>query len=61
MDPRVPSFSSSGKEEAPKTGTTIVACEYDGGIVIGADTRVSTGTREFNDLSLSLFFSISHA
>ena len=31
-------------QEAPKTGTTIVACEYAGGIVIGADTRVSTGT-----------------
>jgi len=31
-------------QEAPKTGTTIVACVYAGGIVIGADTRVSTGT-----------------
>ena len=31
-------------QEAPKTGTTIVACEYAGGVVIGADTRVSTGT-----------------
>jgi 20S proteasome alpha/beta subunit len=30
-------------QEAPKTGTTIVAAVYDGGIVIGADTRVSTG------------------
>ena len=29
--------------EAPKTGTTIVACVYDGGVVLGADTRVSTG------------------
>ena len=27
----------------PKTGTTIVACVYDGGVVLGADTRVSTG------------------
>jgi hypothetical protein len=33
-----------GKNEAPHTGTTIVACEYDGGVVLGADTRVSTGT-----------------
>ena len=32
------------EKEAPKTGTTIVACEYADGIVIGADTRVSTGT-----------------
>lgn len=32
------------EKEAPKTGTTIVACEYADGIVVGADTRVSTGT-----------------
>ena len=30
-------------DEAPKTGTTIVAAVYDGGVVLGADTRVSTG------------------
>merc|ERR1740138_1823855 len=30
-------------EEAVKTGTTIMAVEYDGGIVMGADTRTSTG------------------
>ena len=29
---------------APHTGTTIVAIEYDGGVVLGADSRVSTGT-----------------
>jgi 20S proteasome subunit beta 1 len=29
--------------EAPHTGTTIVACEYADGVVLGADTRVSTG------------------
>jgi len=29
---------------APRTGTTIVAVEYDGGVVLGADSRVSTGT-----------------
>lgn len=28
---------------APHTGTTIVACAYDGGVVLGADGRVSTG------------------
>merc|ERR1711998_336604 len=27
-----------------ETGTTIVAVEYPGGVVIGADSRVSTGT-----------------
>ncbi|KAI8471905.1 MAG: nucleophile aminohydrolase [Monoraphidium minutum] len=33
-----------GKAEAPHTGTTIVAVSYDGGVVLGADGRVSTGT-----------------
>ena len=28
---------------APQTGTTIVACCFDGGVVLGADTRVTTG------------------
>ena len=30
---------------SPHTGTTIVACVYDGGVVLGADTRVTTGAR----------------
>merc|ERR1719152_399807 len=30
-------------EEAVKTGTTIMAVKYDGGVVLGADTRTSTG------------------
>jgi 20S proteasome subunit beta 1 len=30
-------------EEAVKTGTTIMAVQYDGGVVLGADTRTSTG------------------
>jgi hypothetical protein len=30
-------------DEAPKTGTTIVGCVYNGGVVMGSDTRVSTG------------------
>lgn len=30
--------------EAPQTGTTIVAVCYAGGVVLGADTRVTTGT-----------------
>merc|ERR1740130_2050122 len=30
-------------EAAVKTGTTIMAVEFDGGVVMGADTRTSTG------------------
>lgn len=30
-------------EQAVKTGTTIMAVQYDGGVVMGADTRTSTG------------------
>ena len=33
-----------GKGDAPHTGTTIVAVSYNGGVVLGADGRVSTGT-----------------
>ena len=36
-------FSSSQAEQAPQTGTTIVAVSFDGGVVLGADSRVSTG------------------
>lgn len=51
----------SAVSQAPHTGTTIVACEYDGGVVLGADTRVSTGafayattttTRDSSDSSI---------
>lgn len=35
----------------PQTGTTIVACCYAGGVVIGADSRVSTGTYVSNRAS----------
>jgi len=30
-------------EQAVKTGTTIMALQYDGGVILGADTRTSTG------------------
>lgn len=50
---------SAVSQAPPHTGTTIVACEYDGGVVLGADTRVSTGafvyattTRDSTDSSL---------
>mmetsp|Transcript_5060 Transcript_5060/g.8801 ORF Transcript_5060/g.8801 Transcript_5060/m.8801 type:complete len:240 (+) Transcript_5060:137-856(+) len=38
-------------EEAPHTGTTIVACLYPGGVVLGADGRVSTGNYVSNRAS----------
>ncbi len=34
---------AKGKMEAPHTGTTIVACAYPGGVVLGSDGRVSVG------------------
>ncbi|CAJ1394760.1 unnamed protein product [Effrenium voratum] len=30
-------------EQAVSTGTTIFVCEFDGGVIMGADTRTSTG------------------
>jgi 20S proteasome alpha/beta subunit len=30
--------------EEVSTGTTLVACEFDGGVVIGADSKTSMGT-----------------
>lgn len=35
-------------DAAPHTGTTIVAVTYNGGVVIGADSRVSTGDGGFS-------------
>ena len=37
--------------KAPATGTTIVAVTFDGGVVLGADSRVSTGTYVSNRAS----------
>ncbi|PSC76812.1 Proteasome subunit beta type-6 [Micractinium conductrix] len=41
----------SGLDAPPHTGTTIVAVSYAGGVVIGADSRVSTGTYVSNRAS----------
>jgi hypothetical protein len=43
LGPCVPT-EGTGKEGAPHTGTTIVAVTFKGGVVLGADGRVSTGT-----------------
>ncbi len=34
----------ANRDEQLSTGTTLVAVEYNGGVVIGADSRTSTGT-----------------
>lgn len=43
LGPCVPT-EGTGKDQAPQTGTTIVAVSFKGGVVLGADGRVSTGT-----------------
>ena len=40
MDPH----GCGGEGAAPHTGTTILAVVYDGGVVLGADTRSTAGT-----------------
>jgi 20S proteasome alpha/beta subunit len=41
--PRDGAGTNTSSSAAPHTGTTIVACAYDGGVILGADGRVSTG------------------
>mmetsp|Transcript_3457 Transcript_3457/g.5841 ORF Transcript_3457/g.5841 Transcript_3457/m.5841 type:complete len:123 (-) Transcript_3457:1723-2091(-) len=43
--------ANAGASGGPHTGTTIVAVAYDGGVVLGADSRVSTGTYVSNRAS----------
>jgi 20S proteasome subunit beta 1 len=43
MDIKTPGVFKPPGKEAPHTGTTIVACAYKGGVVLGADGRVSVG------------------
>lgn len=47
MDPS----AAPSLDQAPHTGTTIVAVSYDGGVVLGADSRVSTGNYVSNRAS----------
>ena len=46
---------AGGKDDAPHTGTTIVAVAYDGGVVLGADGRVSTGNYVSNRASNKIY------
>lgn len=41
-NPHIPPQPKVG--DAVSTGTTIVAAMFDGGVVLGADSRVTTGT-----------------
>lgn len=45
---------SSHAQAAPSTGTTIVACTYPGGVVLGCDGRVSVGNYISNRASNKL-------
>lgn len=42
--------------DQPRTGTTIVACEYADGVVLGADSRVSTGASTREDARARISF-----
>ena len=43
-----------------KTGTTIVGVCYDGGVVLGADTRATGGTIVRHNMRCTLKFLVSH-
>ena len=52
MDLNSQEFYGGGlKEGEVSTGTTIMAVAYDGGVIMGADSRVSTGTYIANRVS----------
>eukprot|EP00983_Pelagomonas_calceolata_P031746 995784-Pelagomonas_calceolata.AAC.1 len=50
----IPGVTKPAGQEAPHTGTTIVACSYPGGVVLGADGRVSVGSYISNRASNKL-------
>jgi 20S proteasome subunit beta 1 len=50
----LPGVSKPQGQEAPHTGTTIVACSYPGGVVLGCDGRVSVGSYISNRASNKL-------
>jgi 20S proteasome subunit beta 1 len=43
--------NSRMSDAEPHTGTTIIACTFNGGVVLGADGRVSTGNYVSNRAS----------
>ena len=51
MDPAGTAPGPSWDRAAPATGTTIVAVAFEGGVVVGADSRVSTGAYVSNRAS----------
>jgi hypothetical protein len=38
-----------GGSEGVDSGTTIIACTYNGGVILGADSRTSTGEFSLDD------------
>lgn len=57
----VPAMAGQAGPEAPHTGTTIVACAYPGGVVLGCDGRVSVGSYISNRASNKLARLADHA
>ena len=39
-----PGFNPNDIKKAETTGTTIMACLFDGGVLVGADSRTTSGT-----------------
>ncbi|CAM9340142.1 unnamed protein product [Choristocarpus tenellus] len=48
MDPHMYQGYHGLREGEVSSGTTVMACQYEGGVVMGADSRVSTGTYVVN-------------
>jgi 20S proteasome subunit beta 1 len=52
--------ASTSQQAEPHTGTTIVACRYKDGVVLGADGRVSTGNYISNRASNKIYQLADH-